>query len=1221
VTRLLTGLLLYAVLAVASVTLVASEAGLRWAWAVATPFLPAGLSLAQINGRLIGPIRVEDLRYHDQDRRLWLRQAEWDWRPWRLASGVLDVTRLRVEGLQYTVLSVDPGVPPLPDSLQPGVDLSLRDVLLLDIHYAASPQAVPIVIDRLGFSTHSGVLGQQLKDLQLQAGNFQASGEGRIRLRGDYPIRAGLQAQWTGGQTTQWKGTADLQGSLRQLEFTLALESPQPAQLSGQMRWIDQRIELTGTVGTQAAGDWLRWMKLPAGEASSLQGRFKSRLEGEQLHLERAQINLPAEGMEITLKGEADLDTGRPQSSLHIEWQGVRWPLQAEPRLRSPAGQLQFSGNPDKYQIQAQATIEASGVVAEALSLAATGDRNGLQLEALQAKIAGGDITGHGKLVWSGTPSLKLALAGKGINPAQLHPDWPGRLSFEGRAAAQWPEHGLEAQLQQLLARGQLRGRALSLNAQARLSGADWDIQRAVLRAGATQLSLQGRYGQKNDLHASLDSPDIADLLPHASGRIQGSAQWQGAAGQSRLSTRIRGEHLRYAENHLAELAVDAKVDTATAGELQLALQLRDGDVAGVALQSMSLSASGSKAAHATQLQLKSELGEFDLQGTGQWLGGLAWQAQWQHSELRPAGAGRWQLTEPTQLYLSRTRATLGASCWADEAARACLQGDWSPEATTATVELRQLPTALLRPVLPAGVSVQGLLDADVSLQREANAAMRANAVIAYGGGEISYQPAGARNVRLRLNASHADVQLAENALDLNGEVNLAEQGQLVVALQLPWPLSPQTPAAPLKGRIRADLPQLGFLSPLLPELDEISGYARGELQLAGTVAEPRGIGSLKIDNAVLRADRLGLQLEDLSAVLRSDGSDRLWLEASARSGGGDLTLTAISQGGLALTRMEATLRGSDVLVYNNADARVYLSPDLQATLKEREININGILHVPRAEITPREYAQTGAVTTSADEVIVSAQDPAKDALAGWRVHSRLRLKLGKDVRFDGLGLKGTLAGELQLRDRPGELTTAKGELRVLEGTYLAYGQVLDITTGRLLFNGGPVMEPALDIRAERKPAENVLVGVQLRGPLKSPTVNLFSDPPMSDSQRLSYLMFGTPMDSGDGARSAAIAQAAYTLGAAGTGGFLQQIGTQLGADEFKIQSDPGSGLSGSRLVIGKYLSPKLYISYGVGMFDAVRTLRLRYKLSRRWALETESGEHSGGDLLYSIER
>jgi len=56
-------------------------------------------------------------------------------------------------------------------------------------------------------------------------------------------------------------------------------------------------------------------------------------------------------------------------------------------------------------------------------------------------------------------------------------------------------------------------------------------------------------------------------------------------------------------------------------------------------------------------------------------------------------------------------------------------------------------------------------------------------------------------------------------------------------------------------------------------------------------------------------------------------------------------------------------------------------------------------------------------------------------------------------------------------------------------------------------------------------------------------------------------------------------------------------------------------------LVLGKYLSPGLYVSYGIGLFDGSNVLRMRYELSERLTLETETGIQSGVDLRYTLER
>ncbi|MEA3243822.1 MAG: translocation/assembly module TamB domain-containing protein, partial [Pseudomonadota bacterium] len=184
------------------------------------------------------------------------------------------------------------------------------------------------------------------------------------------------------------------------------------------------------------------------------------------------------------------------------------------------------------------------------------------------------------------------------------------------------------------------------------------------------------------------------------------------------------------------------------------------------------------------------------------------------------------------------------------------------------------------------------------------------------------------------------------------------------------------------------------------------------------------------------------------------------------------------------------------------------------------------------------------------------------------------------------------------------------------------YGQNLDIRTGRLLFAGGPITEPGLEIEAVRRPAPGILVGVRARGSMRKPDFSLFSEPGMSQSDQLSWLVLGRPLESDTSSQDRnSLNQAAILLGLGGGLALTEEFGEKLGIDEISIESDPDDETNQASLLVGKYLSPKLFVSYGVGIFEPVSTLRLRYALGSKWKLVGESSAlRSGADLFYVIE-
>ncbi|HKY92238.1 MAG TPA: translocation/assembly module TamB domain-containing protein, partial [Nevskiaceae bacterium] len=234
---------------------------------------------------------------------------------------------------------------------------------------------------------------------------------------------------------------------------------------------------------------------------------------------------------------------------------------------------------------------------------------------------------------------------------------------------------------------------------------------------------------------------------------------------------------------------------------------------------------------------------------------------------------------------------------------------------------------------------------------------------------------------------------------------------------------------------------------------------------------------------------------------------------------------------------------------------------------------------------------------------------------------ANVNLVLGSKVHFEGFGLKTDLTGSVRAIEQPGRPGSGRGEVRLEGGRYKAYGQELEIEQGRLLFNGGPLTEPGLEIRAVRKPTDEIEIGVLVRGTLAKPLFQITSVPPMPRERQLSWLVLGRDLEStGSGDERAMLANAALSLGLTGTDFIAQNLRGRLGLDEISIGADAGDEADQARFTIGKYLSPKLYVSYGVGIFQPGNVFKLLYDLGHGFKLSTESGVVTGGDLLYTVE-
>ena len=201
----------------------------------------------------------------------------------------------------------------------------------------------------------------------------------------------------------------------------------------------------------------------------------------------------------------------------------------------------------------------------------------------------------------------------------------------------------------------------------------------------------------------------------------------------------------------------------------------------------------------------------------------------------------------------------------------------------------------------------------------------------------------------------------------------------------------------------------------------------------------------------------------------------------------------------------------------------------------------------------------------------------------------------------------------------------AFGDIQVVQGYYLLQGQKLQIHQGRFSFNGPPD-NPVLDLLAFRTirgrqrledRVDEVKAGIVVTGRLQSPLIKLYSQPPLSDTDILSYILFGQPLNQGAGQQNLALlGQAAKTL----LGGKMQgSLAGKLALDTLEVQSD-NADLSRSVVTVGKYLDPRLFLGLGGSMFSNSYQVILRYSLSRHLEVETKGGTQSGGGIYFKVD-
>jgi translocation and assembly module TamB len=446
----------------------------------------------------------------------------------------------------------------------------------------------------------------------------------------------------------------------------------------------------------------------------------------------------------------------------------------------------------------------------------------------------------------------------------------------------------------------------------------------------------------------------------------------------------------------------------------------------------------------------------------------------------------------------------------------------------------------------------------------------------------------------------------------LNGNGRLDGQANITGAQQI------------LGGEVGLHLDNLNFISLFTDALVNVKGRIDGDFKLGGTLSEPAITGQAGVDGFAAEVPDAGLKLTDGKLSISAATTNELRIAGNVTSGKGALTIDGVA--GLdAQTPASITLKGSTFTAVDIPAAKVTISPDVLVRRDAQGINATGSVRLDSADVNLDKLPGGGGNKASPDIVIVD--QPQQPANSGpTPITASIKVDLGQHAHLVGMGLDGRLSGVLTVDERPGRSTTGQGQITV-NGTYKAYGQNLQIQQGQLLFASTPIDNPGLNIRALRSLTPNATidegqqVGLQIAGTAQRPVLTVFSNPVMDQSDALSYLVTGKPLSQVKGSEGGTVNAAAQALGSA-TGNLLaKSIGSKLGIDDIGVSSS--DALNGnSAFTVGKYLSPRLYLSYGIGLFEPGEVITLRYRLSKRWSFEAQNAtDFNRASLNYRIEK
>ena len=1191
--------------------MLATERGTEFALSAAQRFAPGELNVEHRSGTLMDSLQLARVQYTDESIAIDLENLTLVWQPRRLLSKTLHINELRFTALDI-VMEPD-GTPPEPPSQEgfnlPDIELPFdivaEQIQLHDITLAIGDFSEHIALVEL--TAHSQGAHHQIEQLRIEANLADLRLQGELHTLGNYPLDVTATAEIRVPELAPLHVDLAALGDTRQLQLTLDSSGLADAQIQAEL------LELLDM-------DTLSW------DANIILNDVQHEALAEQvqsLHFElhsRGRIEsftLALDGYADTIEqGTIDLDGVLHWSDLRLDIEQLLVTADDMPAQLDIGGFARFG---EILEIDIRGIASAYGLDENQFSLTADGNQHGADAFNLEFDTSHGSATVAGSLAWDPHISWDIRADVSRLDFNEISDVLNGGMDVK------LVSHGaLDGQLSLYARIDEMRGilldNTLGGEGELRIEGESFVARDFNLRWGEAQFSADGSYSPQGiALDFLLNVPDLSVLVSDAEGRLQASGDVSGDEQAPQLDIRVTAENLRWqlyqVDSLSSQLRADGTFTRLPVGNLT---------AAGINLNGQAIERVNIQMSQAQQHRTEVEVDYADLQMrlalAGNWtFDTLNWEGQVEHMQLRYPELGRWTLTTPAALQLSPAQASLSNLCLmiATRESEICAQLDWhqADERVAINLDAENINYQMFSPWLPDDVYVTGEFSVHVDILQQRDSLMVDSRVqisdssIRVPAQELRVDFDAGELVRVRGDHRQLDAHLRLLSAQLEGGIESNVSIYDVLDEQ-----------RRLEGELGVDVRSFVLLSVLVPDVQDVTGQLTGRIDFDGPLTDLTIGGGLEFRDGRAQLPATGLELRNLNLVILAPTANEepFTMVGDVDAGEGQLHIEGAYH--LREQRAELHIEGAAFPALNTRELQVTIAPDLHIDYTPELLRLRGEVTVPTARITPPDFETVDSI--SSDTVIVGGEgSPYDQGVATLPIDMDLTVNLGEDVQISAYGFEGRLEGGLRIIEQTGQETTAVGNIDVASGDYEIYGQALNIERGRLIFTGGPVANPGLDLRVERNiDNQSVTVGARVGGTLENPTFNLFSSPTMQDSAILSYLIFGRGPGEGTSGEQNMLARATLALGMSGGNRLGERLSDTFGVDEISL--DSGDTFESTALYIGKQISSRLYIKYGVGLVEPVSTFLIQYRLTDNLNFESSTGnEHSGADIFYTIER
>lgn len=917
------------------------------------------------------------------------------------------------------------------------------------------------------------------------------------------------------------------------------------------------------------------------------------------------------------------------------QWKRIMWPRKRDSIFILANGYFKVTGSANNYSITGHSKFFSDDTPELAFDFAGKGNKNRMHFTKLELSSEKSHAIFNGEFDWRPTLRWEVNLVSSHFNTHVFIPLTTSDLSVDLHSAGQINKDGhsnVEINLKKL--QGQYDNHVIQGQAFIHANDGNIDVKKLNLRLGKNLMQAQGHLNNKSNFHWKIAFDNVEQIHPSLRGNIYSQGQINGNYLQPTVVMQTEIPLLIAPDLMIKNAYANTNFDSTLQSRLDINATASMIHYKSLHLHLPEIKSIGNKFKH--QINISSTINNeyFSLQSSGFFKDKTLTQTL-QRLSLQNTRGMNWRLKNPARLTLNANSIHFKNFYWFNQNQHiaADLQYDASKN-WHSKLNIQALNLNLLNPFLDEALWFNTNFNANLDLQGKGNHKINGHLKVANKHFATKYY-INSQQHHFYIGKSQLNAVLsAKNGLNIESALKLTTDNlPLAARLQIDkFDLLKPTQNQNIKGFVNLNWPTIKSLQFSLPWFTQLAGSLKAQLNISGKLHRPLVSGNLTLQNALMQLQEYGLNITDINIHSQLDKS-RIDVTASAKSQG-TLKITGHSNMDNPLVDTDLHGIGSNVQVFNTKHYKINLTPDIHLIYSHQRSALTGKVTIASAFIRPPDFSST---TTLPDTFVILDTENTKPS-AIRPLLMKLNVTLGKKIHVYYQGLAADLTGKLKLTRNPQGTFYGNGALKVIDGSYRAYGKALQISRGEINYNNSTIDNPNLNVLAtttipiigydSQTGLNSITVGVRVAGNAQNPIITLYSQPLLSDTNILSYLLFGrqSTNEGGNGDMLAA-AIAMLASGEDEDGGFLLQTQRSLGLSEFGFQTgqlfipNVATPQTTQSFVIGKKLTKRIEAQYSIGLNLPINVLTLRYNISHQWQLQLQNSNYdTGGDLLYTIE-